>query len=86
MVEIIRGLTGWCCKIYENNYRFWRWRIMKQDEWVGNLEVIVTIGLGSKSSNHWKTNKKQSWKWKGIYKAYKNPILEYDVGQMNFDN
>ncbi len=53
---------------------------MKQDESDGNQEFIITIRLGGKSSNHWKTNRIKSWKWRGVYKAYKNPISKYDVG------
>ncbi len=29
---------------------------------------------------------RQSLKWRGVCKAYKNPILESDVGKTNFDN
>jgi hypothetical protein len=31
---------------------------MKQDELDGDPKFTVTIGLGGKSSNHWKTTKK----------------------------
>jgi hypothetical protein len=57
---------------------------MKQDEWDDDLESTTTIGLGSKSTNYWKINKRQSGKWKGLCKAYKNPILKTDVKQINF--
>ncbi len=59
---------------------------MKQDESNGDLEFITTIGLGSKSASYWKSDRRQSWKWKKICKAYRNPILEFDVGHTNFDN
>jgi hypothetical protein len=80
MLEIIRGLSGWCCKDYKVIYRLWRWRIVKQDESDGDLEFIATIGLGSKLVSYWKTNIKESWKWRGICRAYKKPISESDVG------
>jgi hypothetical protein len=53
---------------------------MKQDELDGSSKFIVTIGLGGKASSHWKMNKKQSWKWSGTCKAYKNPISKSNVG------
>ncbi len=59
---------------------------MKQDESNGDSKFIVTIGLRGKSTSYWKTKIKQSWKWKGICKASKNPILESNVGQMSFEN
>jgi hypothetical protein len=59
---------------------------MKQDESDGDLEFIVTIGLGGKSLNNWKTNKKQSWKWRRLCKNYRNPISKFDVGQTNCEN
>ncbi len=31
-------------------------------------------------------NKRQSWKWKIICGNFKNPISEFDVGQMSFEN
>jgi hypothetical protein len=52
----------------------------------GDPEFTVTIGLGGKSASYWKSNKIQFWKWRGICRAYKNPILESDVGHMNFEN
>ncbi len=53
---------------------------MKQDESGGDLEFTMTIGLGGKSASYWKSNKKQSWKWKGVSKAYRNHILDSNVG------
>jgi hypothetical protein len=67
MFESIKGLSGGChnnCKII---YKFWRWRIVKQDESDGNLEFTMTIGLGGRSSSHWKINKRKFWQWKGIW-------------------
>ncbi len=59
---------------------------MKQDESDGDSKFIVIIELGGKSANYWKINKKQSWKWRGVCRAYKNPISKSNVGQMNFEN
>jgi hypothetical protein len=59
---------------------------MKQDEFDDDLEFITIIGLGGKSASYWKINRKQSWKWKGVCKAYRNPISKYDVGQMSSNN
>ncbi len=55
-------------------YKLWRWRIVKQDGSDGDLKFIASIGLGGKLASYWKTNKRQSWKWRGICRAYKNPI------------
>jgi hypothetical protein len=86
MLERIRGLRGWRCKDCKVIYRLWRWKIVKQDESNGDVEFIMTIGLGGKSTSYWKSNKRQFWEWKGICKAYKNPILKFDVGQASFEN
>ncbi len=59
---------------------------MKQDELDGNLELMVIVGLGGKLSRHWKKNKRKFWQWRRVYKAYRNCILESDVGQTNYDN
>ncbi len=59
---------------------------MKQDELDGNSKFIVAIGFGGKLASYWKTNKKQSWKWKGICRAYKNPMLESNVRQTSSKN
>jgi hypothetical protein len=67
-------------------YRLWRWKIVKQNESDGDLKFIATIVLREKSSSHWKINKKSSWKWKGVCWAYKNPILDFNVGQMSSKN
>ncbi len=86
MLKSIRGLYGWNHKDCRVIYKLWRWRIVKQDELDGNLKFIMTIGLGGKSISYWKIDRKQFWKWRGSCKAYKNPILEFDVGQMSFEN
>ncbi len=57
---------------------------MKQDESDGNLELMVIVGLGGRLSSHWK--KKKNWQWRRVYEAYRNCILESDVGQTNYDN
>jgi hypothetical protein len=80
MLKSIRGLHGWCLKDCRAIYRFWRWRIMKQDESDGDPKFITTIGIGNNLTSYWKLDRRQSWKWKGICRAYKNPILEFDVG------
>ncbi len=59
---------------------------MKQDELDGDSKFIVTIGFGGKLLSHWKINRRQSWKWKRVCKAYKNPISKSDVGQMSSKN
>jgi hypothetical protein len=60
-------------------YRFWKQKIVKQDESDGDPEFTTTIRLGSKSTSYWKINERQFWKWKGMCRAYKNPILKFDV-------
>ncbi len=86
MLESIRGLHGWCHKDCRMIYRLWRQRIIRQDESDGDSEFIVTIGLGGKSISYWKIDKRKFWKWRGIWKVYKNPISKFDVGQMSFEN
>ncbi len=56
---------------------------MKQEELDGDPEFTVAIGLRGKSASYWETNKRQSWKWKEECRAYKNPILKFDVGHMS---
>ncbi len=46
----------------------------------------MTTRLGGKATSYWKWNRRKSWKWGGVCRAYKNPISEYDVGQMSFEN
>jgi hypothetical protein len=38
-------------------YRFWRKRIVKQDESDGDLEFTTAIGFGGKLLNYWTRNK-----------------------------
>ncbi len=52
----------------------------EQDESNGDPKFIATIGLGGKSANYWTSYKRQYWKWRGGWKAYRNPILEFNVG------
>ncbi len=59
---------------------------MKQDESDGDLKFIAIIRLGGKLASYWKTNRRQFRKWRGIYRAYRNPISEFDVGHMSFEN
>jgi hypothetical protein len=59
---------------------------MKQDESDADLKFITTIGFGGKLTSYWKSENKQFWKWRGVYKAYKNTILESNVGQTSFEN
>jgi hypothetical protein len=74
MLESIRGLNSWRCKDYIAIYWLWTWKIVKQDESDGDLKFTTTIGLGGKSASYWKTNIRQSWKCKGVCRAYRNPI------------
>jgi hypothetical protein len=67
-------------------YKLSRWRIVKQDESDGDPEFTMTIRLGGKLTSYWKTNKTKFWKWRGVCKAYKNPISKFDVGHMSFEN
>jgi hypothetical protein len=53
---------------------------MKQDQSNGDLGFTTTIGLGGKSINYWKTNIRQSWKWRGVCRAYKNITSKFNVG------
>ncbi len=59
---------------------------MNQNESNGGPKFITTIGLRGKLASYWKTNKRQSWKWKGVCRACRNPILESSVGQMGYEN
>ncbi len=59
---------------------------MKQDELDGDPEFTLTIGLGGKSISYSKINKRQFQKWRGICKAYRNPILKFDVRETSFEN
>ncbi len=52
---------------------------MKQNESNGDPEFITTIGFGGQSTSYWKINKKQFQKWKGVCRAYKNPISKSNV-------
>ncbi len=80
MLESIKGLRGWGCKDNKMIYKLWRRRIMKQDELNGDLEFIVTIRLGGKWASYRKTCKRKFRKWKGVCRAYRNPITKFDVG------
>jgi len=59
---------------------------VKQDELNGDSEFTMTIRLGSKLASYWKLDKKQFKKWRGVCKAYKNPISEFDVGHTSVEN
>jgi hypothetical protein len=59
---------------------------VKQDELDGDPKFTMIIGLGGKLASYWKTNKRQSWKWRGVCKAYRNPVSKLNVGQMNSKN
>ncbi len=67
-------------------YKLWRQRIVKQDESDGDPKFIMTIKVRCKLTSYWKSDRRQSWKWRGIYKAYRNPILKFDVGQTSDEN
>jgi hypothetical protein len=86
MLKSIKGLNNWCRKDCKEIYRLWRWRIVKKDELDGDLEFTTIIGLRGKLASYWKINIRQSWKWKGVSKVYKNPISEFDVGHMSYEN
>ncbi len=58
---------------------------MKQDESDGDLKFTTTIGTGGSLASYWKSDRKQSWKWRGVYEAYTNPISNYDFGKMSFE-
>jgi hypothetical protein len=75
MLKSIKGLCGWHRKDYSVIYKFWKQRIVKQDESDGDPKFIVTIKLEEKLTNYWKSNKKQTWKWKGVWKAH-NTIIK----------
>ncbi len=78
MVDVIR--------ITKQSRNFEDKRIMNEDESDGDPKFITTIRFGGKLLSHWKTNRKQSWKWRGVCRAYKNPMLESDVGETSFKN
>jgi hypothetical protein len=59
---------------------------VKQDELNSDSEFIVIIGLWGKLISYLKLNKRQFWKWKGVCKAYRNPVSESDVGHASFEN
>jgi len=59
---------------------------VKQNESNGDPEFTMPIGFGGKPTSYWNINKRQSWKWRGICRAYRNSILKFDVGQMSFKN
>ncbi len=80
MFESIKGLSGGCCNNCKTILKIWKWRIVKQDESDGNLESTTTIRLGGRLSSHWKPNKIKFWQLTGVCRAYRNPILKYDVG------
>jgi hypothetical protein len=86
MLKSIRGLCGYHHKDCEVIYKFWRQRIVKQDESYGDLEFKITIELGGKSTSYWKTDKREFRKCRRVCKAYRNPILEFDVGHTSFEN
>ncbi len=67
-------------------YRFWTLKIAKQDESNGESKFRVTIGFRGKLASYWKKDRIQFQKWRGVCRAYNNPILEYHVREMNFDN
>ncbi len=67
-------------------YKLWKQRIVKQDESNGDMKFTASIGLGGKSASYWKSNKRQSWKWRRICGAYRNPISESNVGHMKTKN
>ncbi len=79
VLENINSLRGWCRKDYKGIYILWRQIIVKQNEFDGDLEFTLTIGFGGKSTSYWKSDRRQSWKWKGTCMAYKNPILKSNV-------
>jgi hypothetical protein len=86
MLQNFRGLRRWCCKDCRATYRLWKWRIVKQNESDGVPKFTTTIELGGKSTSYWKLDKRKSWKWRRICRAYKSHILEFDVGQTNVEN
>ncbi len=48
MLESVRGLSSWCPKDYKMNNKFWRRRIVKQDESNGDPKFIMIIALRGK--------------------------------------
>jgi hypothetical protein len=61
-------------------YKLLGQRIVKQDELDGDSKFIVTIGLGGKLISYWQTNRRQSWKWRGVCRASRDPISKSNVG------
>jgi hypothetical protein len=59
---------------------------VKQDELDGDSEFITTIELKGKLTSYWNTDRWESWIWKGVCKAYINPILKSNVGQTHSQN
>jgi len=58
MLESIRSLCGWHHKDYIMIYRFWRRKIVKQDELDGDPEFTTTIEIISKLASYWKSYKR----------------------------
>jgi hypothetical protein len=52
MLENIKGLCSWCHKDCKTIYKIWKQKIVKQDESNGDLEFIVTIGIGGKLTSY----------------------------------
>jgi hypothetical protein len=86
MLKNIKGINDWHHKDCKIIYRLWRWRIMKKDESDGDSEFTMTIGLGGKSPSYWKVKIRQFWKWRGVCRAYRNPISKSNVGQTSLKN
>jgi len=74
MLENIRVLSSWHHKYYKVIQTLWKRRVVKQDESNGDPEFIVTIGLEGKLIIYWNIDKRQSWKWIKICKAFKPHI------------
>jgi len=83
MLKSVRGQSGWHHKDYRVIYKLWSQKTMKQDESNGDPKFTTKIKLEDKLLNHLKTNIKHFWKWRRMCRAYINPILKFDVGQMN---
>jgi hypothetical protein len=58
MLESIRSLHGWHHKDYIVIYRFWRRKIVKQDELDGDPEFTATIEIRGKLASYWKLDKR----------------------------
>jgi hypothetical protein len=85
-IEKHQGLCSWHRKDYKVIYILWRWRIVERDESNSDSEFTVIIGFGGKSTSYWKIDKRQFWKWKGVWRAYKTPISKFDVGKTSCVN